>query len=92
MQPGPNLAHDAGMKKPLPPYSPTDEELLLSMLFHAMIETEAELHRTPTKEEVLDHLFSECRDDPEALDLEYRLQGVIARVFDDWAEMDEWAQ
>lgn len=67
----------------------TDQDFLVSMLIYAILETETKLRRPPTKEEILDHLFSKARSDPEARELERRLDRLLSSLLDEWAELDE---
>ena len=68
----------------------TDKDLLVSMLIYAILETESALRRTPTKAEILDHLFSETRFDPDSRDLARRLDRHLESLLEDWEQMDEW--
>ena len=70
----------------------TDKDLLISTLIHAISELETRLLRDPSKEEVLDYLFSSERDDPEAIALEEKLDPVLATLLADWAAMDDFDQ
>ncbi len=54
-----------------------DREFLISMMIYAVEELERRKRRVPTREEVLDYLFSEARHDPEARDLERRLSRLL---------------
>jgi hypothetical protein len=68
---------------------PTDRELLIALLFETILETERSLHRTPTRAELLDYLFSPSRTDPEARELERKLAPLLTSALEDWARMDE---
>ena len=67
----------------------TDKDLLISMIIHAILEAETRLKRPPTKAEILDELFSPTRGDPEARDLERKLDRMITSLMSEWAELDE---
>jgi hypothetical protein len=70
----------------------TDKDILISMLIHAIVELEERLRRNPTKNEVLDYLFSKERDDFEALALSKKLSRILATLLDDWAAMDDFSE
>ena len=42
----------------------------------------------PTKLEILDHLFSDRRDDAEAIDLAWRLDEMLDALLDEWEAMN----
>jgi hypothetical protein len=67
---------------------PTDKELLLSLLLEAVVTVEDHLGRMPTKLEILDHLFSDRRDDAEAIDLAWRLDEMLDALLDEWEAMN----
>ncbi len=87
--PGPLLAFQDSMQKYHRKY--TDKDLLVSLLINAISSLEERLQRNPSPEEVLNDLFSEDREDPEAMALAEKLEPFLMNLLEDWALMDEFA-
>ena len=66
---------------------PSAQDLLSTMLYQAILEAEKKLGRTPSKEEILDHLFSGERSDPEARELARLLDHLMGRLLANWSAM-----
>lgn len=71
------------------PYS--DRQLLISLLIQGIVEAEERLNRVPTRAEVLEQLFPDFGDEPEALALGERLNELLGELIAEWFERyDEW--
>jgi hypothetical protein len=68
----------------------SENAFLVSMILYAISEQESILKRPPGKKEILDYLFSASRDDPEARELERKLDKLLSRSLAEWEALEEW--